>query len=222
MNQTVAKICAIAIILLWNGHIRQYVKAGNDVEKAKDMKKAIDSYSGVRICRASVVKVDTSAQDLHNSMVEKESSFATISWWREGPAREAPDWRSLSRSHLRMCQLASCTKIANLRRTKVNIMNSVALNQVASSYSKRPQRCKTTRTLASTFLTPERIPCMALCTNIRPSYIPSKKNLEGLSQKECMEYPTAEPGWALKKNKKTGRFSEYVKEYLLKQAVFDG
>ena len=43
------------------------------------MKKAIDSYSGVRICRAAVVKVDTSAQDLHNSMVEKESSFVTIS-----------------------------------------------------------------------------------------------------------------------------------------------
>ena len=47
-------------------HIRQYVNAGNDVEKAKDMKKAIDSYSGVRGCRASVVKVDASAQDLHN------------------------------------------------------------------------------------------------------------------------------------------------------------
>ena len=36
-----------------------------------------------------------------------------------------------------------------------------------------------------------------------------------MSQEECREYPTAELGWALKKNKKTGRFSEHVKEYLL-------
>lgn len=35
-----------------------------------------------------------------------------------------------------------------------------------------------------------------------------KKNLEGLSQEECREYPSAELGWASKKNKKTGRFSE--------------
>ena len=37
-----------------------------------------------------------------------------------------------------------------------------------------------------------------------------------MSQEECREYRTAEPGWALKKNKKTGRFSEHVKDYLLK------
>ena len=35
----------------------QNVNTGNDVEKAKDMKKAIDSYSGVRGCHASFVKV---------------------------------------------------------------------------------------------------------------------------------------------------------------------
>ena len=63
--------------------------------------------------------------------------------------------------------------------------------------------------------------CAKACTNICRSYIPSKKNLEGLSQEECREYPTAEPGWTLKKNKKTRRFSEHVKEYLL-QLFLDG
>ena len=58
-------------------HIRQYVNAGNDVEKAKDMKKAIDSYSGVRGCRASVVKVDTSSQDLHNHNLNGVLMFST-------------------------------------------------------------------------------------------------------------------------------------------------
>ena len=79
MNQIVAEdICDHHISPL-KSQIRQCINAGNDVEKAEDMKKAIDSYSRVRICRAAVVKVHTSAQDLHNSMVEKESSFVTIS-----------------------------------------------------------------------------------------------------------------------------------------------
>ena len=103
-------------------------------------------------------------------------------------------------------------------------MNSVALDQVASSYSKRPQLSKTTRTLASTFFKLERIPCMTVLSVNGLKHAPTygfgifhvNKNLEGLSQEECREYPTAEPGWALKKNKKTGRFSEYVKEYPLK------
>ena len=47
-------------------HIRQYVNAGHDVENASDMKRALDSYSGVRGCRASVVKVNTSAQQIHS------------------------------------------------------------------------------------------------------------------------------------------------------------
>jgi len=47
-------------------HIRRYVNAGHDVENASDMKRALDSYSGVRGCRASVVKVNTSAQQIHS------------------------------------------------------------------------------------------------------------------------------------------------------------
>ena len=53
-------------------------------------------------------------------------------------------------------------KIAKRRKTKVNLVNSVALSQVASSYSKRQQRCKTMRTLASTFFAPKRIPHMTV------------------------------------------------------------
>ena len=65
-------------------HIRQYVNAGNDVEKAKDMKKAIDSYSGVRGCRASVVKVDASAQDLHNHNWNGVLMFSNFKFCADG------------------------------------------------------------------------------------------------------------------------------------------
>ena len=65
-------------------HIRQYVNAGNDVEKAKDMKKAIDSYSGVRGCRVSVLKVDTSAQDLHNHNLNGVLMFSNFKFCVDG------------------------------------------------------------------------------------------------------------------------------------------
>ena len=65
-------------------YIRQYVNAGNDVEKAKDMKKAIDSYSGVTVCGASVVKVDTSSQDLHNHNWYGVVIFSNFKFCAEG------------------------------------------------------------------------------------------------------------------------------------------
>ena len=47
-------------------HIRQCVNEGHDVENASGMKRVLDSFSGVRVCRASVVKVKTSAQRIHS------------------------------------------------------------------------------------------------------------------------------------------------------------
>ena len=48
------------------------------------MKKAIDSYSGVRGCRASVVKVDTSAQDLHNHNWNGVLMFSNFKFCADG------------------------------------------------------------------------------------------------------------------------------------------
>ena len=67
-----------------NSHIRQYANAGNEVKKAIDMKKAIDSYSRVRGCRASVVKVDTSTQDLHNHNWNGVQMFSNFKFCADG------------------------------------------------------------------------------------------------------------------------------------------
>ena len=162
------------------------------------MKKAIDFYSGVRGCRASVVKVDTRAQDLHNHNWNGVLMFLNFNFcadrirmWKAFNVGEGKFVhyyklmkRGTSRGSTRLeviepltsppVAFGSCTKIANRRGKKVNLVNSVALKQVASSYSKRPQRCKTTRTLASTFLTPKRIPRMTVLSvnglNHAPTY----------------------------------------------------
>ena len=47
-------------------HIRQFVNEKNDVVTAEDMKRAIESYGGLRGCRVAVVEVD-SAKDLHDT-----------------------------------------------------------------------------------------------------------------------------------------------------------
>lgn len=45
-------------------HIRRFLNEGNNINTASDMKKALDSYGGVKGCRASVVSIDTTKQQI--------------------------------------------------------------------------------------------------------------------------------------------------------------
>ena len=47
-------------------HIRRFVNENNDMTTAEDMKKALESHSGLRGCRVAVVEIDAS-KDLHGS-----------------------------------------------------------------------------------------------------------------------------------------------------------
>jgi hypothetical protein len=49
-------------------HMHRFLNEGNNINTASDMKKALDSYGGVKGCRASVVSTDTSKQKIfkHN------------------------------------------------------------------------------------------------------------------------------------------------------------
>ena len=229
-------------------HIRQYVNAGNDVEKAKDMKKAIDSYSGVRGCRASVVKVDASAQDLHNHNWNGVLMFSNFKFCADGIRM----WKAFNVGEGKFVRYDKLMKRGTSQgSTRLEVIEPFTSPRVSTGFlyknskttENKSEPCefscplpgciklfKTTTALQNHQDFGKHIFCTQkdsthdsikrkwakACTNIRPSYIPFNKNLEGLSQEECREYPTAEPGWALKKNKKTGRFSEHVKEYLLK------
>ena len=44
--------------------MHRYLNEGNDINSASDMKRALDSYGGVKGCRTAVVSVDTSRQDI--------------------------------------------------------------------------------------------------------------------------------------------------------------
>ena len=229
-------------------HIRQYVNAGNDVEKAKDMKKAIDSYSGVRGCRASVVKVDTCAQDLHNHNWNGVLMFSNFKFCADGIRM----WKAFNVGEGKFVRYDKLMKRGTSQgSTRLEVVEPFTSPRVSTGFLYKNSKTTENKSEPCEFSCPQP-GCIKLfktttalqnhqdfgkhifctqkdsthdsikrkwanaCTNLRPSCIPSKKNLEGLSQEECREYPTAEPGWALKKNKKTGRFSEHVKEYLLK------
>ncbi|CAB4012091.1 Transposon Tf2-6 poly [Paramuricea clavata] len=45
-------------------HIRRFLNEGNNINTASDMKKALDSYGGVKGCRASVVSIDRTKQQI--------------------------------------------------------------------------------------------------------------------------------------------------------------
>ena len=43
-------------------HMRRYLNEGNDINSPSDMKRALDSYGGVKSCRVAAVDVDVSKQ----------------------------------------------------------------------------------------------------------------------------------------------------------------
>ncbi|XP_078382539.1 uncharacterized protein LOC144665220 [Oculina patagonica] len=51
-------------IATMKSHMRRYLNEGNDINTASEMKRALDSYGGVKGCRAAVVGVDTSRKDI--------------------------------------------------------------------------------------------------------------------------------------------------------------
>ena len=83
----------------------------------------------------------------------------------------------------------------------MNLVNSVALSQVASGYFKTTTALQNHQDFGKHIFCTQKVSMHDSikrqwakgCTNIRLSYIPFKKNLEGLRQEECREYPTAAP-----------------------------
>ena len=130
------------------------------------------TYSGVRGCRTSVVKVDTRAQNLHNHNWNGVLMFSNFKFYADGIRM----WKSFNVGEGKFVRYDKLMKrgtsqgstrlevIEPFTSPRVNLVNSVALNQVASSYSKRQQHCKTTRTLATTLFAPKRIPLMTVFT----------------------------------------------------------
>ena len=51
-------------IATMKSHMRRYLNEGNDITSASDMKKALDSYGGVKACRTSVVSIDARKQEI--------------------------------------------------------------------------------------------------------------------------------------------------------------
>lgn len=229
-------------------HIRQYVNEGHDVENAADMKKALDSYSGVRGCRASVVKVSTQAQQIHNhnwTGIQMFSNFqfceGGIRMWKaynlgqgkfvnykklmkEGggnqgntdlvvvepftsPRMSVGCMQKSSKAENSDSDTGSC-EFSCPREGCVKMFKTSAEMQKhmdVGRHSFRLPREPMTDTIKRKWAT--------ACSSIRPSYVSCEDNL---GQHSTTDYPPTEAGWALKKSRKASRFSEHVKEYLMK------
>ena len=61
-------------------HMRRYVNEGNDVKSAEDMKKAIESYGGVKGCYAAVCEVKSSAQTMTKHTMQGVQSLHNFSY----------------------------------------------------------------------------------------------------------------------------------------------
>ena len=71
-------------IATMKSHMRRYLNEGNNIISASDMKRALDSYGGVKGCRVSVVSVDTSKQDITQHKWTGIQSFNNFEFQRLG------------------------------------------------------------------------------------------------------------------------------------------
>ena len=65
-------------------HMRRYINEGNDVKSAEDMKKAIESYGGVKGCYAAVCEVKLSAQTMTKHTMQGIQSLHNFSYEARG------------------------------------------------------------------------------------------------------------------------------------------
>ena len=71
-------------IACMKSHMRRFLNEGNDINSASDMKKAIDSYGGVKGCRAAVLSVDTSKQNIFKHKWTGITSFNNFKFRKTG------------------------------------------------------------------------------------------------------------------------------------------
>ena len=71
-------------IATMKSHMRRYLNEGNNIISASDMKRALDSYGGVKGCRVSVVSVDTSKQEITQHKWTGIQSFNNFEFQRLG------------------------------------------------------------------------------------------------------------------------------------------
>ena len=65
-------------------HMHRYVNEGKNINTASDMKRALDSYGGVKGCRASVVSTDTSKQKIFKHSWTGITSFNNFEFLNSG------------------------------------------------------------------------------------------------------------------------------------------
>ena len=71
-------------IATMKSHMRRYLNEGNDINTASDMKRALDSYDGVKGCRVAVVSVDTSRQEIEHHKWTGIQSYNNFEFLRVG------------------------------------------------------------------------------------------------------------------------------------------
>ena len=71
-------------IATMKSHMRRYLNEGNDINSASDMKRALDSYGGVKGCRVAVLNVDTAWKETERQKWTGIQSYNNFEFQRSG------------------------------------------------------------------------------------------------------------------------------------------
>lgn len=96
-------------IATMKSHMRRYLNEGNNINSASDMKRALDSYGGVKGCRVAVVSVDASRQDITQHKWTGIQSFNNFEFQQLG----VRVWRAFNIGKGKLIRTQELKKMAN-------------------------------------------------------------------------------------------------------------
>lgn len=252
-------------IAAMKSHMRRYLNEGNDIKTASDMKRALDSYGGVKSCRIAVVDVDVSKQSITDHKWKGIQSLNNFEFLSTG----IRVWKAFGIGKGKLIKNQVLKNMASPQQnTGLGIVEpfsdpAVDKGMFAKISKEKPStqqpatgdsadNCRPSESISEArgFSCPD-INCIKVfrssgaldrhldsgkhlyrahhesaydsikrkwvtaCTSVGSVPVATTENntLEGCSQ---VAKSGVEPGWALKKSKPRGRYSDKLKKYLKK------
>ncbi|CAH3107506.1 unnamed protein product, partial [Porites lobata] len=212
-------------------HIGRYLNEGHDVITARQLKEAIDSYGGIKGCRASVIELDTRKQTTNAPKLSGISQLNNFEYTKDGgmtvsKAFKVGEGRKISKQELAKVGQPQSETGVKVILPFCDPVNATGLLKKAST---RPPGDQAQQTVVSPtndegipwFTCPEQGCIKTFRTNQtlqrHLDFGRHEIKLHEDSSFGVTEENVLSMGWAQTKSKRRSRFSVKVKNYLLEQ-----
>ncbi|XP_066025254.1 uncharacterized protein [Pocillopora verrucosa] len=222
-------------------HMRRFINEGNDINTANDMKVAIESYGGVKGCYATVAEIQdsfqsmtkhsmTGIQALNNSLFESAGLGAWNAYNVCQPLQDVGTFRA-GATEAQVVKPSAPTEVQIIQSDEAESATRSVASQSVKVYKEfrgLEKHLDVGRHLIKLERESDYDSIMAkwadTCKTVTGDYVQCEvagAPVVTESPSVLADNPSLEEGWAMKKSKKSIRFSERVRSYL-QETFFQG